>query len=81
MVLFDLQGDAAEPGSAGRHFADNGPSVGVEVVALDRVVIAIPTLLATANVNRTVDYGHAYHRKKKKSLSHRQNNDMGTKEY
>ena len=59
MVLFDLQGDAAEPGSAGRHLADDGPSVGVEIVALDRVVVAIPTLLTPANVDRTLDHRHA----------------------
>ena len=58
-VTPDRHGDAAEPAATARHLANDRPLVGADVIALDRVVVAVPALLAAAHVDPAVDDGDA----------------------
>ena len=51
--------DAAEPAATTRHLANDRPLIGADVIALDRVVVAVPAFLAAAHVDPAVDDGDA----------------------
>ncbi len=53
-VLLDEDGGAGEPGAAALELADDPPGVRLRVVALDRVVVAVPALFPAHHVDAVV---------------------------